>query len=380
MAKKTKTSPLSPWLAVAVASQRTWLLQQAEGRQRLQSKVPSWAAIEDLHYPVRLSLEQCSSEMAAAYKAEVAAHLCPDGGSMADLTGGFGVDFCFLAKGFQQACYIERNEALCAIARHNFPLLGLAQAQVFHTDALSYLEAMTERVDFLLLDPARRDTVGRKMVSLSDCEPDVAVLHDVLRQKSRWTMVKLSPMLDITAALRSLPAVVEVHLVAVGGECKELLLVLGDGVAAPVVHCVDEHHRFSFTYEEEAAAVAPTANEVGAFLFEPSPAVMKAGAFRTLAARYSLYKLHPNTHLYTAAHDCPDFPGRRFRVLQSSGFSKKEVRPLAGTKANLAVRNFPDTVVSLRRRLRLAEGGEKYLFATTVGQRGDRQLLWCEKA
>ncbi len=348
-----------------------WLLQQAEGRERLRLKVPAWTEIEDLHYPVRLSVEQCSSEVAAKYKAEVAQRLCPLGGSFADLTGGFGVDFAFVAKGFQRAVYVERNEDLANIVRHNLPLLQLPDAEVYHADGVAMLQEMSP-VDLLLLDPARRDTVGRKTVLLADCEPNVIALHDLLRAKSRWTMLKLSPMLDIAEALRHLPSVVEVHVVAVGGECKDLLLVMGEKSSpakAIPFHCIDGMHRFTFTLEEEATATAPLAPTLESYLFEPSVAVLKAGAFRTLCHRFGLKKLHPNTHLYTASEDVPTFPGRRFRIEGVSGFSKKEVRALSGQKANLSVRNFPQSVATLRAKLRLLDGGEQYWFATTMGER-----------
>lgn len=348
-----------------------WQMQQAEGRERLRLKVPSWASVEALHYPVRLSVEQCSSEVAARYKAEVAQRLCPLGGRFVDLTGGFGVDFAFVAQAFSEARYVERNADLVAIVRHNLPLLGLPTAEVCHGDGVAVLQTMSP-VDLLLLDPARRDTAGRKTVLLADCEPNVVALHDLLRAKSRWTMLKLSPMLDVAEALRGLPSVAEVHIVAVGGECKDLLLVLGERspADAPIpIHCIDTPHRFSFTIEEEATAVAPLATTLETYLFEPSPAVLKAGAFRTLCTRFGVKKLHPNTHLYTASEDVPAFPGRRFRIDAVSGFSKKEIRPLTGQKANLAVRNFPQSVGTLRTKLRLLDGGDAYWFATTMGER-----------
>lgn len=376
--KKKKPTAGSHIFSLAGRPDSAWLIQQAEGRERLLQKVPSWGTVEGLHLPQRLSLEQCSNETTARYKAELAARLCPQGGSMADLTGGFGVDFSFIAPHFDSCLYNERDASLCDIVRHNVVLLGLEHTRVQEGEAEAVLEAM-ESVDFLLLDPARRDMAGRKVVRLEDCQPNVAALHDRLREKSSWTMIKLSPMLDISEALRRLPSVVELHIVAVGGECKELLLVLGEQGRTPQVYCVDGAHRFVFTYEEERLAVAPMAEKLGDYLFEPSAAVMKGGAFRTLCQRYHLQKLHPNTHLYTADHDVAHFPGRRFRISQVSGFSKKEVRPLAGTKANLSVRNFPDTVAALRRRLRLADGGNDYLFATTVGAKGERRLLRCVK-
>lgn len=364
--------PARLMLRLAGREDAAWIVQQVEGWQRLRTKVPRWAATEGIYYPVRLSTEQCSGEEAARYKAALARRVLPGGGTMADLTGGMGVDFSFLAEGFAQCTYIERSEALCALAAHNFPLLGLGLAAVVCGDAEEELARM-DKVDLLMIDPARRDGVGRKTVRLADCTPDVVRLHPLLRAKSRYTLVKLSPMLDITEALRDLPAVEEVHVVAVGGECKELLLLLGDGGGNPVIHCVDGNRQFSFRPEEETDAVAPVAETLGTYLYEPSPAVLKGGAFRCLCARYGVEKLHRNTHLYTSEQFVADFPGRIFRIEEAVGFGKKELRPLAGRKANLATRNFPQDVATLKKKLKISDGGDIFLFAVTM--KGEERKL-----
>lgn len=356
------------------------VLRQAEGRQRLAAKVPSWTAVEGLRYPPRLALEQCSGEVAARYKAEVVRRLLPDGGAMADLTGGFGVDFSFIAPLFSRAIYVERQAELCDLARHNFPLLGLKNAEIIEGNGTSQLEILPS-LDLLFLDPARRDGAGRKTVLIEDCEPDVARLLPQLQAKARFTLVKLSPMLDVHRAVETLGCVEEVHVVADGGECKDLLLVLGrEAVASPMLHVAEGPLRLSLNLADEAAAQPRYAAAPAAYLYEPGPAVMKAGVFKWVAVHYGLEKLHPNSHLYTSAALVPDFPGRTFRVRAVSGFSKKELRDLRATtdRANLTVRNFPTSVGELRQRLKVKEGGEAYWFATTLCD-GTHRLIDCRK-
>lgn len=353
-------------------------LRQIDGWQRLRTKVPSWADKPELRYPRRLSLEQCSGEAAARYKAAVARRLCPQGGVLADLTGGLGVDFSFMAPWFPTACYVERQAELCALARHNFPLTGAAHASVHEADAASFLETMA-RADLIFMDPARRDGAGRKTVCIEDCEPDVTRLKPLLLERAGCVMLKFSPMLDMSAALR-LGDVAELHVVATGGECRELLLVLRKGAAEPRIFCAEGEHVFSFTAAEEQAARVVMADAPDRYLYEPGAAVMKAGAFRWVAAAYGLEKLHPNSHLYTSGRLVDGFPGRRFAVVRRSGFGKRELRDfLQGAgRANLTVRNFPATVAELRKRLRIKEGGDAYWFATTLAS-GERVLIDCRK-
>lgn len=360
-----------------------FVLQQVEGWQHLRSKVPSWAAVDGLHYPHRLALEQCSGEPAARHKAQLVERLIPsadDRRSMADLTGGLGVDFSFVAPLFAKATYVERQESLVETARHNFPLLGLRHAVTVCADGVDFLRAM-EPVNLLFLDPARRDSAGRKTVLIEDCEPDVCALQQLLLEKAAWVVLKLSTMLDIASALRSLRQVSEVHVVSVGGECKDLLLVLRRGFTGePVVHATESGTDFAFTPSEESEAHCALAERVGAYLYEPGPALLKAGAFQLVGTRYGLQKLHPNSHLYTSDVYCPDFPGRAFKVEGVGGFGKRDVKALKQTltQANLTVRNFPASVDTLRRKLKLAEGGSTYLFATTL-QPDEHVLVRCTK-
>lgn len=369
-----KSEPLDK-LAFSLSKQKEldtrYVLRQVEGWQRLRHKVPSWAAVEELEYPPRLSLEQCSGEAAACYKRDVVRRVLPDGGeAFADLTGGLGVDFSFLAPHFRRAVYVERQAELVQLARHNMPLVGCAHADIVEGDAASYLSGMPH-VDLLFLDPARRDAEGRKTVALEDCTPNVLELLPQLREKSRYVLLKLSPLFDLSLAMRQLGCVCEAHVFAAGGECKELLLLLSweeDGGDVPIV-CVDDALRFRFTREEEATASVEYTAAVrpGQYLYEPSAALLKAGAFRTIAARFGLRKLHPDAHLYVSAAPIPGFPGRCYEVLRTGGFSRTQLRDFRGDvkAAGLTVRGFPSTVRELRKRLGISDGGEEQWFATT---------------
>lgn len=369
-------------------------LQQIEGRQLARRKLPEWAALPGLIFPPRLSMEQCSSEATARYKREVADGLLrPEGaagqapaGALTDLTGGFGVDFSYLAPRFARAIYVERLPHLCRTAAHNLPRLGLERAEVVNQDGVDYLQRMAP-ADLIFIDPARRDGCGRKTVAIADCEPDLERLLPLLRAKSRFTMAKLSPMLDIRAALQRLEGVGQVHVVSVAGECKELLFVWSHEKEAGSlhIHCVNltekgEATRFAFTPEEEAAATCTYTAAPGRYLYEPHAALLKAQAYRIVAARFGLEKLHPNSHLYTADRLVESFPGRMFRVEAVAGFGKKESKDLLKNveKANLTVRNFPASTTDLRKRLRLADGGDTYLFATTAAD-GRHLLIRCAK-
>ena len=353
---------------------------QIAGRQIAEAKVPSWYQVEGLFYPKHLSMEQCSSEATAIYKMGLV-----EGETFADLTGGFGIDCSFLSRKFKQADYVERQAELCELAGHNFPLLGL-NIGVHNEDGVDYLKRM-QPVDCLYLDPARRDGHGGKTVAISDCEPDVSALEELLVEKAKTVMVKLSPMLDLSLALKSLKHVQEVHIVSVNNECKELLLLLRKGAVSSdiKIHCEHivnscEHQHYAFTLLEEHTSECPLAEAVGAYLYEPNASILKAGAYRSLTQTYPVEKLHASSHLYTSAHFIENFPGRRFKVEAVSGFGKKELKEFMQgmEKANLTIRNFPSSVAELRKRLKLKEGGEDYLFATTLADES-KVLIKCRK-
>ena len=364
-------------------------ITQIAGRQTAAEKIPSWKEIEDIWYPKHLSLEQCSSEITARYKASLL-----QGESLTDLTAGFGIDCSFLAAGFQSVTYVERQEELCEIAVHNFPILNLNHITVKNEDGVDHLKAMSP-VDCIFLDPARRNEHGGKTVAISDCEPDVAELEELLLSKANQVMVKLSPMLDLSLALKELRHTQEVHILSVNNECKELLLLLGQEPPAeqnPLeevpIHCVNlftkgvqEKQHFVFTREQEQRSECMYTDTLGSYLYEPNTSLLKAGAFRSIAAAYPIKKLHPNSHLYTSDRPAEGFPGRAFTVEAVSGFGKRELKALTDGigQANLTVRNFPSTVAELRRRLKLREGGDIYLFATTLAD-GRKVIVKCKKA
>ena len=347
-------------------------LRQIEARQLLRKKVPSWSENEDLLFPPHLSIEQCSSEASAKYKASLL-----QGQSFVDLTGGLGIDTYFISRQFQQADYVEQQTELCELARHNFDVLN-ADIKVWNKTAEDYLKHC-EPKDCIFLDPARRDAYGRKTVSISDCTPDVIDLQEKLLQKAEKVMIKLSPMLDISQALGELHHVKEVHVVAVFNECKELDFIMERGYQGePQFVCVNlltSQAKLCFTREEERSCPSRIADTVLNYLYEPNPAVMKAGCYKLLTERFDVLKLHKNSNLYTSEQFNPNFPGRIFKVEDWTPYSKKIKQTLLSdvAQASIAVRNFPLSVAELRKILRIGDGDAIYLFATTL--KGEKKII-----
>ena len=388
-----------------------YALDQIQGWQIARRKLPKWAACDGVIFPPHLSMEQCSSEPTAQYKlnlamewttlnSELSTQNCrrqqfktqnskfKTSTRMTDLTGGFGVDFSFTSCAFATATYVERNEQLCHIVEHNLPLLGLDNATVVCADAVEYLSTV-EPQTMLFLDPARRDEHGAKTVMLADCTPDVVQLLPKLLEKSRFTMLKLSPMLDWHKAVDDLQgAVREVHIVSVGGECKELLLVLSKVVESELkVYCADlsTASDTSSLFVYTPGSSAPVANsklktQNSKFVHEPNASIMKAGCFDELAAAYGVSPVSRNSHLFLSDEPIEDFPGRSFVVERVTTMNKGELRKaLVGIeKANIATRNFPLTVAELRKRLKIKDGGDVYIFATTTAE-GEHLLLISRK-
>lgn len=368
-----------------------YALDQIQGWQIARRKLPKWAACDGVIFPPHLSMEQCSSEPTAQYKLNLAmewAERVGHASSMTDLTGGFGVDFSFTSCAFAAATYVERNEQLCHIVEHNLPLLGLNNATVVCADAVEYLSTV-EPQTMLFLDPARRDEHGAKTVMLADCTPDVVQLLPKLLEKSRFTMLKLSPMLDWHKAVDDLQGTVrEVHIVSVGGECKELLLVLSTVVESELkVYCADlsTASGSSSLFVYTPGSSAPFANsklktQNSKFVHEPNASIMKAGCFDELAAAYGVSPVSRNSHLFLSDEPIEDFPGRSFVVERVTTMNKGELRKaLVGIeKANIATRNFPLTVAELRKRLKIKDGGDVYIFATTTAE-GEHLLLISRK-
>ena len=419
-------------------------LDQIRGRKMARVKLPRWASLEGIIYPPHISMEQCSSESTALYKAELAARLLglPASSSgtemkteneieFVDLTGGFGVDFSYIAARLGvKSMYVERQAHLCEAAKENFERLGLKNAIVKNGDGIEVLHSFLPKKDdaasaddslgiiydqplsllktklglkLIFIDPARRDDAGNKVVSLKDCTPDVTVLQEEMLSKADYVIIKLSPMLDWHRAVSELNCVQEVHIISVNNECKELLLVLSarnmggmeassaDGAAGEVKHvgnlriyCINDIQSFvcdEMEMEESSVRIAQPVLEEMQYLYEPNASLMKAGCFSVLSERYGARMLSKNSHLFVSRDLIAAFPGRSFRIIAISSFNKKELkRHLSGiTKANIATRNFPLSVAELRKRLKLKDGGEIYIFATTLSDES-HVLVITEKA
>lgn len=474
-------------------------LDQIRGRKMARVKLPRWASIDGIIYPPHISMEQCSSEQTALYKAELAARLLglspsssengeekekesenasnlhlseicefadkgavdsefakneatcekqqiltevdrnvneikgePHGGDFSeetgfvDLTGGFGVDFSYIASRLGvKSMYVERQAHLCEAAKENFGRLGLKNAIVKNGDGIEVLHSFASKKEaaasdslgitedqsqsllktnlglkLIFIDPARRDDAGNKVVSLKDCTPDVTLLQEEMLSKAYYVIIKLSPMLDWHRAISELSHVREVHIISVNNECKELLLVLSarnmgemeassaDGEVKHAgnlrIYCVNDAQSFvcdELDMESSSVKIAPPVLEEMQYLYEPNASLMKAGCFSVLSERYGARMLSKNSHLFVSMEPIEDFPGRSFRIIAISSFNKKELkRYLSGiTKANIATRNFPLSVAELRKRLKLKDGGETYIFATTLSDES-HVLMITEKA
>ena len=446
-------------------------LDQIRGRKMARVKLPLWASIDGIIYPPHISMEQCSSEQTALYKAELAARLLdlspsssengeekkkesenasnlhlsencefagkravdsefakneatckkqqilteadrnvneikeePHGGDFSeeigfvDLTGGFGVDFSYIASRLGvKSMYVERQTHLCEAAKENFGRLGLKNAIVKNGDGIEVLHSFLPKKDdaaseslgitedqsrsllktnlglkLIFIDPARRDDAGNKVVSLKDCTPDVTLLQEEMLSKADYVIIKLSPMLDWHRAISELSHVREVHIISVNNECKELLLVLSARNMGNLrIYCVNDAQSFvcdESDMETSSVKIAPSTLEEMQYLYEPNASLMKAGCFGVLSERYDARMLSKNSHLFVSREPIEAFPGRSFRIIAVSSFNKKELkRHLSGiTKANIATRNFPLSVAELRKRLKLKDGGETYIFATTL--------------
>lgn len=359
-----------------------FMLQQVDGRQRTRDKLPTFAAIEDWWYPVRLSCEQCSSEATARYKATLLQQIITIPFTLTDLTGGYGVDTFFMSEHAAEAHYVERNEDLCCIVAHNFQLLR-PKVKIHNTDSIPYLYDMPA-CDVLYIDPARRNQNGGKVFRLEDCEPNIVELLPTLKKKSKILLIKLSPMLDITQAIHSLDSKWEVHIVAVKNEVKEVLLLSyiseKQNENNGIVHAVNlpQSASFSFSKQDEHDAQCHYYNNSDSeliakdnYIYEPNAAIIKAGAFKLIAARYNLCKMAPNTHLYLSKHWIKDFPGRVWQIVETNIKDTKNIR------ANIMTRNYPLTPEQLRKKLKIKDNDT----FTIIGARlADKPTLFlCKK-
>jgi 16S rRNA G966 N2-methylase RsmD len=361
----------------AFAIDSKWVAAQIEGWQKARIKLPLWANTEKIIYPIRLSMEQCSSERTGQYKASLFQGKC-----VVDLTGGFGVDTFYLSKAFEKAFYIEQQEELAQIAEHNFNTLDQKNIAVLTGNSDDVLKTITEPIDLIYLDPARRKE-AQKVFKLSDCEPNIVTLQDFYFSISTQILIKTSPMLDIAEALRQLKGVKEIHIVSVDNECKEVLYLLDKNFSEEATYtCVHDHkksvHTFSFKPSFENSCKAVLSMPL-TYLYEPNPSILKAGGFNSIADAYKLSKLHASSHLYTSETYVKEFPGRIFKIKERAGYNKKEIQTCIPTgKANIQTRNFPDSVESIRKKTGLKDGGSIFIFATTLLDSA-KTLLVCEK-
>lgn len=336
--------------------------EQIRALEKVRAKIPSWYRF-DLTFPPLLSVEQASSEATARFKAGLLS-----GKSMADLTGGMGVDAYFFAQHFEQVTYVERNAELAELARFNFGVLGAGNIDVVNTETEDFLKNATGRFDLLYIDPARRDEQQRRVFRLEDCQPNVPTLLDLLFLRAPRVLLKTAPLLDLKSVMEQLGTVLEIWVVATDNEVKEVLYLLskeeyaGDNTPVTAVNLGAQTQRFVFTRAEEQSA-APEYAVPQRYLYEPNAAILKAGAFKSFATRFGLAKLHAHTHLYTSTDFVPGVPGRVFSVEAVTRYDRKAVQTaVPDGKANIAVRNFPDSAEAVRKKLGLKDGGEAYLF------------------
>ena len=352
-------------------------INQINGQKKATGKLPTWASTAGILYPAPLSLEQCSSELTARFKASLV-----KGKTLIDLTGGFGVDSYFLSANFEQLIFVEQNQDLLDIAQHNFQLLDFRCIWYINQEGISFLHRFPKKADWMYIDPARRHDKKGKVFLLEDCEPDVLSNQGLFLEKAENVLIKLSPMFDLTALERSLEKLVHIYVVAVKNEVKELLVHVsnekaGDGKPGrTAVNIHSENEREIFRSEEKAAVnFSPPL----AFVYEPNKAILKADLQDALGHNFSLSKLARQSHFYSSDKLHKDFPGRVYQVKKIIKAREKNIRAiLPDRKANVIARNFPLSAPQLYQKFKIQPGGKEYLLATTL-QSGERVLIWCDR-
>ncbi|MBB3186347.1 class I SAM-dependent methyltransferase [Microbacter margulisiae] len=352
-------------------------VQQISGRRKASVKFPSLLENDNIIYPPQLSMEQASSETTAHYKA----NLVKDK-TVIDLTGGLGIDSLYMSEAAKQLVYVEHNPELVAIARHNFDAMH-APIETYCDDGITFLQKSNRQFDVLYIDPSRRNEHQQRVIALDKYEPNVLEAMSLFYQHASRFIIKISPMMDISQAITTLPYVEKVHIIAIKNECKELLFECVNYPTETEITAVhfgmQEDGRFAFFQKEEKNATAHYTAIVKQYLYEPNVALMKAGAYRLLAFRFSLEKLHPASHLYTSDQLISNFPGRIFEVVTTFPLNKASLRKwLPSLQANVAVRNFPMTVADIRHKFQLKEGGDHYLFASTFADES-KGMIFCKK-
>ncbi len=353
------------------------LVSQVKSRQKAKNKLPEWYQTENIIFPHGVPMEQCSSELSAKYKSSLI-----KGKHIVDLTGGTGIDTYYISRQFEKATYVEQDEELCNLAKHNFNVLN-SNIKVENTLAQDYLNESKEHTDCYFIDPARRSVSNKKVIRIEECQPNLmGILPQMLRENTK-VLVKFSPMLDIKNALQTIPSIKELYVVSVNNECKEILLLIEDsyqgGANINAVNITKKRtDKFTFTYQKEietASTFSPPQN----YLYEANTSILKAGGFKSIAAYFKLNKLQVNSHLYTSDTLVGDFKGRIFQIIDTIQVSRKALyKHLESGKANLTIRNFPLTTEQLKKKLGLKDGGDIYVFATTLND-GKHRLIVCMK-
>ncbi len=364
-----------------------WAILQIEARKKIRTKLPLWAENPDVVFPSVLSTEQCSSELTARYKQELIGT-----GDLVDLTGGLGVDSFYFSQKASQVVYVERFPEYCQAAEQNFKALNATNIQVVQGDCTHFLAQNTHVFQTLFIDPARRGNENKRLFSLSECEPNVVELLPQLTQWGKRIIIKVSPMADLSAMVALLPCITEIHVVSVKNECKELLAVIENDISkihpgGLQVHCVqiesnESDSRFTFSPNQERQLPHSTGCiTLGKYLYEPNASILKAGAYKSISTQFGINKLQINSHLYTSDKYLPEFPGRKFEIVEVIPFNSKNLKSVGKLypQANLSTRNFSLSPVELQKKLKIKDGGEYYLFATTLGN-NDKVMLVGRKA
>lgn len=347
------------------------IINQIIGRRKAKEKFPSLYKTYGIIYPPALNIEQSSSEASAGFKAEIIKDLqSVEKNTLADITGGFGIDCLKFSNYFNVVNYVEPNAALLEIVRHNFNQLGVSNVIFQNTDAEQFLQTATNHLNWIYADPSRRNSHNKKLVLLSDCSPDVTTILTLIFKSGDYFLVKASPLLDIQHGITSLKKVVKVYVVSIDDECKELLFVCGqEPISDPEIIAVNLTSNgrimFSFSKEQEQRATVQY-SQPKKYLYEPNASVLKAGAFRSVAVKFNLFKLHQNTHFYTSDKLMHDFPGRKFLVEDELRLDTKIFKSIFPEgKANVTTRNYPLSSEGLKKKAGLKDGGEKFLIGFT---------------
>ncbi|MDX1327592.1 MAG: class I SAM-dependent methyltransferase [Arenibacter sp.] len=352
------------------------LVQQIEAKNRCRKKLPTWFNTPLIYYPEKLNLEQTSSEDTAQYKAEIAS-----GKSLLDLTGGLGVDSYFFSLKNSQILHCEINPKLAEIAAYNFKILGRKNIETYVGDGLDLLKKSEVFFDWIYVDPSRRNESKGKVFLLADCLPNIPENLALLFSSANNIMIKTAPLLDITAGISELNSVKEIHIVAVKNEVKELLWILEKGYQGEIeiktVNLTSNNKEIFHFSLDNAATSTPTYSEPLDYLYEPNSAILKSGGFNIVAETFGVNKLHQHSHLYTHNKHI-DFPGRHFKIETTIPYNKKALNALGIKKANITTRNFPVSVSELRKKFKIKDGGEVYLFFTTNSE-GKKIVVHCSK-